>query len=368
MLDRYVFIEWMKAFIMALAAMVGVLLLEDVQDDMPDYIQWGAAAFDIVKYYLYLTPSFMPLILPIALLISILFTLGNLHRNNEITAMRASGLHLFTITRSLWLAGAALTVVLFVLNAKVVPDSIEQSRVMRNNWRMKHEAEVSGSTKMVGIVPLMSFDNRAENRIWFMNRFSEFTYDGFGVNVYERDDNGREIRRIVGDEAYFDDVDGNWVFVNGREMLFDPQTGESYRSIGFKEKAYPELTEDPWLMQALNDDPDNLSFNELQRLISLSSDDNPKMASYELRQQRILSQPLVCLVMVGIAIPFAVAGVRVNPVVGVAKSLGFFAMFFALSEIFRLLGSKGAMPLEIAVWLPFGLMLTLSVYYFRKVV
>ncbi|WP_309384014.1 LptF/LptG family permease [Cerasicoccus frondis] len=367
MLDRYVFFEWLKAFIMALAAMVGVLLLEDVQDDMQDYIGWGATAMDMAKYYLYLTPSFMPLILPIALLISILFTLGNLHRNNEITAMRASGLHLFTITRSLWIAGALLTVLLFALNAKVVPDSIEQSRLLRNNWQMQHEASIRDS-KRVGMVALMSFDNRSENRIWYMNAFSEFTYDGFGVNVYERDDQGREVRRLIGDEAYFDEVAGHWVFVNGREMLFDPETGESYRSLGFEEKAYPELTEDPWLMQALNDEPDNLSLPEIQKLLALSSSDNPKLPMYELRQQRILSQPLVCLVMVGIAVPFAVAGVRVNPVVGVAKALGFFALFFALEEIFRLLGSRGVIPLEVAVWLPFGLMLMLSGYYFRKVV
>lgn len=352
---------------MALAAMIGVLLLEDVQDDMQDYLEWGASSADIALYYLYLLPSFLPLILPIALLISILFTLGNLHRNSEITAMRAGGLHLFTITRSLWLSGGLLALLLLALNARVVPESVERSRLMRNNWQMTHFAEVYGS-KNTGNVYHMSFDNQRENRIWFMNRFSDFTYDGFGVNVYERDDEGREVRRLVGDEAFYDEVAGHWTFVNGREMLFDPETGESYNSIGFEEREFPELTEDPWLMQALNDEPDNLSLNEIQRLLDLSSSENPKLPMYELRQQRILSQPLVCLVMVGIAVPFAVAGVRVNPVVGVAKALGLFAVFFALEEVFRLLGSQGVMPLSLAVWLPFALMLLVSAHYFRKVV
>ncbi|MBK1859087.1 LptF/LptG family permease [Cerasicoccus arenae] len=367
LLDRYVFFEWLKAFAMAVAAMLGVLLLEDFQDDMQDYLDWGATGVELVKYYLYLTPSFLPLILPIGLLISILFTLGNLHRNNEITAMRASGLHLFTITRSLWLAGGVLALLLLLLNASVVPHSIEQSRLIRNGWRMQHEAEIFGA-RMVGIVPLMSFDNQQDRRLWFMNRFSEYSYDGFGVNVYERDEQGREVRRIMGQEAYFDDVDGYWVFVQGREMLFDPESGENYRSIGFKERAFPELEENPWLMQALNTEPDNLSFNEIQRLLTMSHPDNPKLPTYEIRRQRIVSQPFVCLVMVGIAIPFAVAGVRVNPVVGVAKALGFFALFFMLEEIFRLLGSQGIIPLAVAVWLPFGLMLLLSAYFFRKVV
>lgn len=367
LLDRYVFVEWLKAFVMAVAAMLGVLLLEDFQDDLSDYIEWGATSGELLRYYLYLTPSFLPLILPIGLLISILFTLGNLHRNNEITAMRASGLHLLTITRSLWLAGGVLALALLALNASVVPRAIEQSRVMREGWRMEHEAEIFGP-RMVGIVPLMSFDNQRQHRLWLMNRFSEYSYDGFGVNVYERDAQGREVRRIMGMEAYYDDVDAHWTFVYGREMLFDPETGETYRSVGFDERAYPELTEDPWLMQALNTDPDKLSLNEIQHLLALSPPDNPKLKTYELRRERILSQPLVCLVMVGIAIPFAVAGVRVNPVVGVAKALGFFAFFFVLLELCRLLGAQGMVPLQLAVWLPFGLMLALSAYFFRRVV
>lgn len=367
LLDRYVFTEWLKAFAMAVLALLGVLLLEDFQDDLGDYLDWGASAGELVRYYLYLIPSFLPLIIPIALLVSVLFTLGNLHRNNEITVMRASGLHLFAITRSLWLAGGILALTLFALNSSVVPDSVIQSRLIRDNLRMKHEAEQFGA-RQTGIVPLMAFDNQAARRLWFMDRFSEFTYDGFGVHVYERDDEDQAARRIEGAEAYFDDVEGHWVIVKGRESRFDPQTGDIYYSLGFDERAYPEFTENPWLMQALNAKPADLSFDEIQRLLGLLAKDHPQRAAYEIRRQRILAEPLVCLVMVGIAIPFSVAGVRVNPVVGVAKAMGLFAAFYLLDELCRILGAQGAINLEAAVWAPMALMLALSVWLFRRAV
>ncbi|MEO0795615.1 MAG: LptF/LptG family permease [Verrucomicrobiota bacterium] len=367
LLDRYVFAEWLKAFALAVLAMLGVLILEDIQDDLEDYLNWGAGAMEVLEYYAFLIPSFLPLIIPIGLLISILFTLGNLHRNSEITAMRASGLHLFTITRSLWLVGGLLALLLLGLNASIVPYSVEQSRLIRSNWRMNYESEIFGP-RMVGIVPLMSFDNQHDRRLWFMNKFSEYSYDGFGVTVYERDDRGQEVRRIMGEEAYFDDVDSHWVFVNGRELRFDSDSGETYYSHGFENRSYPELTEDPWLMQALNAEPEDLSFDEIQRLLTMTSSDHPRRLTYQVREQRILSQPLSCLVMVGIAVPFAVAGVRVNPVVGVAKSLGFFVFFFALEEVCRVLGAQAVIPLSVAVWVPFGFMLILSCWFFRKVV
>ncbi|MGE9295733.1 MAG: LptF/LptG family permease [Puniceicoccales bacterium] len=367
LLDRYIFLEWLKAFAVAALAMLGVLLIEDFQDDLGDYLDWGASGGELLQYYAYLIPSLLPLIIPIALLISILFTLGNLHRNNEITAMRASGMNLLKITRSLWLAGAALSLLLFYINASLAPFSVEQSRMMRDSWRMNYEAEIFGP-RLVGIVPLMAFDNQENRRVWFMNKFSEYSYDGFGVFVYERDEEGRELRRVMGHEAYFDDVDGHWVFLNGREIRFDAETGDAYFSKGFAEQAYPEFTEDPWLMQALNDEPDNLSLDEIQRLLVMADPQHPNLPRYEIRRQRILAQPLACLVMVGIAVPFAVAGVRVNPVVGVAKALGLFVAFFALEEICRVIGAQGIIPLGVAVWLPFTVMLILAANFYRRVV
>lgn len=367
LLDRYVFLEWLKAFAIAVMAMLGVLLLEDFQDDLGDYLDWGAGTVEILEYYAYLVPSLLPLIIPIGLLISILFTLGNLHRNNEITAMRASGMHLFRITRSLWLAGGLLSLLLLYLNASLVPFSVEQSRIIRDTWRMHYEAELFGP-RQVGIVPLMAFDNERDHRLWFMNKFSEHTYEGFGVTVYERNEAGQEIRRVMGEEAYFDDTQGHWVFINGREILYDPNTGDAYRSVGFTHWPYQQFTEDPWLMKALNADPENLSLYEIRRLLAMASESHPRRASYEIREQRIMAQPLACLVMVGIAVPFAVAGVRVNPVVGVAKALGLFVVFFALEEICRILGAQSVMPLHWAIWLPFGLMLLVAMFLFRRVV
>ncbi|MEM9227640.1 MAG: LptF/LptG family permease, partial [Verrucomicrobiota bacterium] len=77
--------------------------------------------------------------------------------------------------------------------------------------------------------------------------------------------------------------------------------------------------------------------------------------------------PFRCLVVVGIAIPFAVAGVRTNPLVGVSKSVGLFVLYFVVASVSRLLGEQGLLPMLVSAWLPLGLMLVVSFYFFRKV-
>lgn len=50
-------------------------------------------------------------------------------------------------------------------------------------------------------------------------------------------------------------------------------------------------------------------------------------------------QPFACIIVVAIAIPFSVAGVRTNPMVGVSKTVGLFFVYFVLDSA---LGAVGA--------------------------
>jgi len=368
LLDRYVFLEWLKIFLLAVAATLGILLLERLYDDLTDFFDWGASTGDTIRYFLLYTPSFLPTIIPISLLISLLFSLGNLHRNNEIIAMRAAGMSLGRISRGLWVAGVLLSLLLLYLNARLVPWSVEQSRVLKDNLRFSAQAQ-SLDEDQIGLIPLLSFSNQEEGRLWFMDAFSEYSYEGYGINVYMRDQEGRETGRVVSKEGYFDDLEGHWVFQSGVEMLIDPATGEVYEEDRFEERGYPAFTEEPELMKTLSKKPSDLSYFELQMLLEkIPPETNPSMKSYEVRLQNILASPFRCLVVVGIAIPFAVAGVRTNPLVGVSKSVGLFMLYYIVASMCRLLGEQQILPLLVSAWLPLVLMLGIAFYLFRKVV
>jgi lipopolysaccharide export system permease protein len=70
--------------------------------------------------------------------------------------------------------------------------------------------------------------------------------------------------------------------------------------------------------------------------------------------------------VVGIAVPFAVAGVRSNPMVGVSKAIGFFAIFYVLISIASIVGERQIIPAILAAWIPNLVMLAMSVRLFTK--
>jgi lipopolysaccharide export system permease protein len=98
LVDRYILKEWCVAFLLTLFLILGVLLLQNMMDDLPDLLAVQASFPQIVHYFLLSLPAYLPLVLPIIFLVSLLFAVGNLHRNNEIIALRAQGLSLFRIS------------------------------------------------------------------------------------------------------------------------------------------------------------------------------------------------------------------------------------------------------------------------------
>lgn len=358
----------MKSFLLFLFITIGVLVLNDMYNQLPDFIDAGASSSQILRFYLALIPSFLPIIIPLTMLISALFTLSNLHKNNEIIAMQTCGLNIFQITRSLWMAGIVISALSFYLNSSLIPWSITESRTFKNNLLFEHEATQTDAAN-VGILHNFTYDNQKEHRIWYLNRFSEYTFQGYGVYVFQLNAQGREILRLQAKEGYFDDVNNHWIFLKGREVTLDPKTGEPSRSLPFETLEKNDWSERPQLMRAMSEDPRDLSLFELKDILDRAPvKTHPRSASYAMRYNKIWATALTPLIVIALAIPFATSGVRVNPAVNISKCAGLFFAYYFVENISSVLGSQLILPAIIAAWLPNIIILFVATYLFRKAI
>lgn len=366
LLDRYIIKEWAKIFCIALVVTLGILLLEDVYSHLQDLLKYNVSFLGVLEYYYYLIPSFLPLILPVAFFVSLLFFLGNLHKNNEITAMRAAGMNVFQITRYLWLVSGFFFALLLFLSAYWIPHSVERAVAFQENLRFENEVNERPIDE-VGIVENLCFNNPQNGHLWVINRFSEYTYRAFGVNVYLRDTAGREQSRLMAKEAYFDDEKKLWVFLQVRELLFEHGSESPLRSLFYEQKECKELTETPAMMLGLSKDPRDLSLFELKALFRAAGSGNEfVMRPYQVQYYTILASPFICLVVVGIAIPLTLGSGRANPFVSVSKAAALLFLYYILMTTCTLMGENGILFPLIAAWMPNIAMLALAVVYFWK--
>jgi lipopolysaccharide export system permease protein len=363
--DRHLLFEWLTILGLVLCATVGLLLVQVLYDDFRDLRELGARGLDLWMYVFVTVPSYLALVLPLALLVSLMYTLGKLHRANELTALRAAGVSLARITAPVWVIGAVACALLWWLNTTVVPWSVDESTSLKDSLRFRKESN-STAPDRVGAVYSVGFDNPRARRMWFFNRYSQFTQRGYGVSVSRLDEQRREVSRIVASEAWSDPERG-WIFKNGRELTFLPETGELVSTVPFAEHVEASFKEDPKLMLLIDRKPSELSLPQLHRLIDyFAIESNPKGTPYAVRYFGLMADTFFPLIVLAIAIPFAVTGVRVNPAVGVSKSIGLFFLYYIFSNFASALATKQLVDPQMAAWVPnIGMMGIAAIFLFR---
>ena len=365
--DRYLLREWLQILGLVLAATCGLLLVHVLYDDFRDLRDLGARAPVLGRYVVVTMPSFLAIVLPLSLLISVLYVLGKMQRSYELTAMRAAGVSFTRLTVPIWIIGLICCGIAWWINTTIVPWSVEESRVMKETLEFRHQSTTALTPDRIGAVYSVAFDNPIEHRMWFFNRFSKHTGRGYGVSVSELDSARRESSRITAYEAWLDPARNGWVFKNGRDLTFSPETGEMVASKPFAERFEANYHEDPSLMLLIDRKPTHLSLWELRKLVAyLRAEQSPKLASYAVRYYGLIADFIGPLIVIAIAIPFAVSGVRVNPAVGVSKAIGLFFLYYVFTSFSTTLAAKGFVEPVVAAWLPHGGMALLAVWFFAR--
>ncbi|WP_404425734.1 LptF/LptG family permease [Nibricoccus sp. IMCC34717] len=366
-LDRYVLREWLSVLGLVASLTVGLLLIQALYDDFRDLSGMGAPLGDLALYFAVKIPSYLAVVLPIIVLVSLLYTLGQLHRCHEITAMRAAGLGFLRITRSIWAMGLLMCGLMWYLNASVVPWSVEASRAIFETIELRFETASAKDQSGVGMVRGVTFDNRRDGRIWIINRYSRLAQRAYGVSVTEFNPSGKETRRVFAKEAVFDVARGCWVFRGVWVTEFDAETGEVSHPPPVGELVMTAYREDPGLMLIFDLKPGDLSFFELRRLIShFEAEKSPKVLAYSMRYYGLLADTLAPLIVILIGVSFSMTGVRVNPAVGVSKAMGLFAVYYLCLQGANAIGARGLVDPMIAACAPSLVMLSIGGWYFLR--
>lgn len=358
-IHAYVLREWLGALLLALGATLGIILLFDLLDNLEDFLSQRASAAGILHYYGLVCLRHLPEVLPLAVLLSILFSLGRLHRNHETTALRAAGVGLWQLTRSVQAGGLLLAALLLALSGEIVPRATEQAARLRAEWAL--QAAVPGES------PAQShliYHDQGRGQLWQLESYEPLQQRVDGLVVSFLDDAGNESRRIAAKTALYDDRARRWQLEAGREVTFAPDGRTPVRVVTFDEAAFEELDRDPELMRLLQEKPRDLSLTQLRRV--LGAVDGSAAEPFRARAYVLLASPVNIVAALALAIPFAVSGVRVSPMANTSKALGLFFAFYLLARLGELLGGMGVISPMLAGTLPAAVLLILAILFTRK--
>ena len=388
-LDRYILAEWLKVFGVSLIVLIGLLVLQDAADHAEDFRQGFAGAGEVAAYYAWLVPSYLPWLLPIALFVSTLFVVATLRRNNEIAVLRACGVNVLRLSRSLLVTALLLSALSYGLNAKWSPVAMEKAQGLLE--------VLSGKSDHRNFVSNFEMSPPKTNRRWFFRKFFPVTSSGAGVHLYSRTTGGRDSFRIRAEKA-FRDEDGCWRFLNGRFIGFAGPRGlpvpsesgeglvwetefaqqasptDGFSSVPILNKQFsslrlPDVREDPEPFLLMRKKPSELSVRELKTIVDASevTEGNAAVRPYAIRMGHAFWASPGCLLAVALGIPFALVGNGRSAAAGVARALGLFVGYYVARTMGDSLGEAGIIPIEWAAGVPVLLLGIVAVWFLWRV-
>lgn len=128
LLDRYIIRQTIAPFLFALAALTSILLLNQVAQRLPKLVGKGLPWGVIGEVFGLTIPFIVVMTLPMALLIAVMYAFTHLGADNEVTAMKASGISIRQMLGPVLLAGTVLAGVTYYVTDQIHP---------RSNTRLK---------------------------------------------------------------------------------------------------------------------------------------------------------------------------------------------------------------------------------------
>jgi lipopolysaccharide export system permease protein len=136
-LHRYVLKEHVGPLTFALTALTSILLLQYIGKHFGELVGKGLPTLVIAEFFGLSVPLTVALTLPMAVLVATLYAFSRLAAENEITALKASGVSLVSVLKPVLWAAAGVTIVMIFFNDQVLPRSNHQLATLQRDIAQK---------------------------------------------------------------------------------------------------------------------------------------------------------------------------------------------------------------------------------------
>ncbi|MEP7324731.1 MAG: LptF/LptG family permease [Gemmatimonadota bacterium] len=128
LLERYLLRQLIAPFFFALAALTSIMLLNQIARRFGALVGKGLPWSVIAEVFGLSIPFILAVTLPMAVLMAVLYTFTHLAADNEVTAMKASGISVYQIVAPVFAASVFVAFLTFLFTDQVLPRTNAQLR------------------------------------------------------------------------------------------------------------------------------------------------------------------------------------------------------------------------------------------------
>jgi lipopolysaccharide export system permease protein len=311
-----------------------------------------------VQYYLLSLPMMFVQVTPFACLLSTLYTFGRLNHTNEIIAMRAAGMSVFQITKTVIIFGFVVSLLVFWVNDRLLPRSLVVTQKIKEQIESGSKKTKEKKQEPISNVSMYGL----KNRLYFITKFWPLTNNMEGITILEHDEHQNLVKKIVANKGVY--KNGLWTFYQSITYDFDANGQIKDEPVYFEEEIMP-ISETPQDLLNQRQRTEFMSIAQLDDYIWRLSRSGASTLIRNLRldlYQRFTS-PFTSLIIILLGIPFSLIMRRKATglsSIGVSILVGF--LYYILDAVCVALGKGGVLMPALSASLSHIIALSFSLY------
>ncbi len=348
-LDRYIVRQFLLTFLFGLFAFLIIFLVIDMMEKLDDFIDANVPTQTIVEYYLSFMPEIIKLMTPVAMLLAALFVTGRLSNQNELAAIKSSGVSLYRILLPFLVVSLFVSGISIYFNGWLVPYA-NQQKFSIERAHLRRAGEGSGRFNI--------FFQEDRTRLVSISYYDVYSKTATKVSIQEFSDTNLTVlvRRYDAQQMSWrergNDSDTNsegWVLLAG---TFREREGtKEVRLTRFDQLPIGMLKISPIDIEKKQRKPDEMDYTELREFIESQRRVGQDVSRWLVDWHSKIAFPFASVIVVLFGVPFASikrrSGVAIEFGICVAVTFIYLA-FMKTSHVF---GYNGDLNPLFTAWL-----------------
>ncbi|MBI4635206.1 MAG: LptF/LptG family permease [Candidatus Rokubacteria bacterium] len=338
LIDRYVVREHLAFVGIGLAVAAVLFVVVDLLQTLDRFLRTKPPLAYVVEHFVYRLPAALHDSLPIVMLVATIFLFLTLSRYHELTALKAAGVSLYRVSAPVLVLGLGVAVGAGLFQELALPFINERGEEVD---RVKIRGQLPRHLQSRQRLWLRS----ADTRFYRVELLAPGTNEMYGVTVLEIDRDFRLVSRLDARRARW--TPAGWEVAEG--ALRELGTGGQVQTVPFVQTAMelPERIED---FTQIQKPISAMSYRELSEYVT-----RLQAAGYQVKKHLVelyskLSFPLGNLIMVLVAIPFALQSPRGGRLFGVGLAIAIMAAYLVVHYVAMAFARADLLPPLMAAW------------------
>lgn len=341
-ITRYVFKEILVPFLLSLAILTATALLSKVVKLVELAVVYGAGVPFLVRFVASVAPSFLIYTIPVSFLVAVLAAFTRLSSDSELTAMKASGLSIFTIMKPVMAAAAAIAAVALLATLYAFP---------WGNINIKRLVYDASRKALVSSLEEKTFYDRFKGLTLYVDHITQDTGELEGIFIAEETKGGEPNTFFAKRGVLAAPPNGSSIYLKLDDGVVHRQSASKgyYNIAAFTTYTVELDTGSPESILANRTNRELYAGELIQKAEEMRQrGEDPAGVVIDLHKRFVL--PASVLVFALIGVPLGIQKVRSTRFTGFTVALGVVLFYYIVSTAFEALGERSVINPILAVW------------------